>query len=169
MPTLETPNSRTGTTLPPTTSQGDATTHKKTNGAQTYDVEDIESEPEPDKEAPEGTAKTESPMVAYLEQMFCKRLDTMQSIVERLPGVAPPIRTIEKAEGMAVFTWPDIFHHSVSRSELICVLRQMGQHVKWPQKMKAPNSFWNPGLWCDFHRDHGHKTEECVALKIEVK
>ncbi|KAF3501702.1 hypothetical protein F2Q69_00042171 [Brassica cretica] len=34
--------------------------------------------------------------------------------------------------------------------------------------MKAPNSFWNLGFWCDFHRDHGHKTEDCVALKIEV-
>ncbi|KAF2546687.1 hypothetical protein F2Q70_00022096 [Brassica cretica] len=34
--------------------------------------------------------------------------------------------------------------------------------------MKAPDSFRNPGLWCDFHRDHGHKTEDCVALRIEV-
>ncbi|KAL0742225.1 hypothetical protein Bca4012_083738 [Brassica carinata] len=34
--------------------------------------------------------------------------------------------------------------------------------------MKAPDSFWNPDLWCDFHSDHGHKTEDCVALKIEV-
>ncbi|XP_022552509.2 uncharacterized protein LOC106358498 [Brassica napus] len=44
----------------------------------------------------------------------------------------------------------------------------MGQQVKWPQKMKAPDSFRNPGFWCDFHQDHGHKTEDCVALKIEV-
>ncbi|KAF3595696.1 hypothetical protein DY000_02020414 [Brassica cretica] len=75
---------------------------------------------------------------------------------------------IEKAEGMAVSTWPDISHLSVSRPELINVLRQMGQQVKWPQKMKAPDSFWNPGFWWDFHRDHGHKTEDSVALKIEV-
>ena len=34
--------------------------------------------------------------------------------------------------------------------------------------MKSPDSFRNPGLWCDIHRDHGHKTEDCVALKIEV-
>ncbi|KAF3552046.1 hypothetical protein DY000_02007526 [Brassica cretica] len=72
-------------------------------------------------------------------------------------------RPIEKAEGMAVSTWPDISHLSVSRPELINVLRQMGQ-----QEMKAPNSFRNPGFWCDFHRDHGHKTEDCIALKIEV-
>ncbi|XP_013709541.2 uncharacterized protein LOC106413285 [Brassica napus] len=34
--------------------------------------------------------------------------------------------------------------------------------------MKAPNSFWNPGLWCKFYRDHGHKTEDCVVLRIMV-
>ncbi|KAF3597658.1 hypothetical protein DY000_02021840 [Brassica cretica] len=69
---------------------------------------------------------------------------------------------------MAVSTWQDISHLSISRPELINVLRQMSQQVKWPQKMKAPDSFRNSSLWCDFHRDHGHKTEDCVALKIEV-
>ncbi|XP_013624583.1 PREDICTED: uncharacterized protein LOC106330698 [Brassica oleracea var. oleracea] len=44
----------------------------------------------------------------------------------------------------------------------------MGQQVKLPQKTKAPDSFLNPSLWCDFHRDHGHKMEDCVALRIEV-
>ena len=58
MPTLEMPNSGTGVNIPPTTSQGDIEKRKKTNGAQTYDVEDSESEPEPDKEEPEGAAKT---------------------------------------------------------------------------------------------------------------
>ncbi|XP_048613348.1 uncharacterized protein LOC125587197 [Brassica napus] len=69
---------------------------------------------------------------------------------------------------MVVSTWPDISHLSISRAELINVLMQMGQQVKWPQKMKPPDSFRNPGPWCDFHRDNGHKTEDCVALKIEV-
>ncbi|KAF3568113.1 hypothetical protein DY000_02013403 [Brassica cretica] len=44
----------------------------------------------------------------------------------------------------------------------------MGQQVKWPPKMKAPYSFRNPKLWCDFHCDHGHKTEDCISLRIEV-
>ncbi|KAF2610113.1 hypothetical protein F2Q70_00011368 [Brassica cretica] len=92
MPTLETPNSGTGVNLPPTASEGDTSTREKAKDAQTYDVEDSESEPEPDKESPDGATKAESPMVTYLEQMFCKRLDAMQSMVERLPGVAPPIR-----------------------------------------------------------------------------
>ncbi|KAF3527582.1 hypothetical protein DY000_02039177 [Brassica cretica] len=69
---------------------------------------------------------------------------------------------------MAVSTWPDFSHLCISKPELVSVLRQMGQQVKWPQKMKAPDSFRNPGLWCDFHRDHGHKTEDCVTLRIEV-
>ena len=69
---------------------------------------------------------------------------------------------------MAESTWPDISHLAISRPELINVLRQMGQQVKWPQKMKAPDSFQNPGLWCDFHHDHDHKTEDFVALRIEL-
>ncbi|KAF3535647.1 hypothetical protein F2Q69_00023590 [Brassica cretica] len=55
----------------------------------------------------------------------------------------------------------------VSTRELVNVLKQMGQQVKWPPKMKAPDSFRNPELWCDFHRNHGHKTEDCIALRIE--
>ena len=92
MSTLETPKSITGVNLPPTASGGDASTRGKAKDAQTYDMEDSESEPEPDKEAPNEATKAESPMVPYLEQMFSKRLDAMQSMVERLPEVAPPIR-----------------------------------------------------------------------------
>ncbi|KAF3574327.1 hypothetical protein F2Q69_00058469 [Brassica cretica] len=65
---------RIGESKPP---RRDAATREKAKGAQTYDVEDSESEPEPDKEAPEGVAKMESPMVAYMEQMFSKRVDAM--------------------------------------------------------------------------------------------
>ncbi|KAF3537256.1 hypothetical protein F2Q69_00022979 [Brassica cretica] len=158
MPTLETPNSGTDSNLPPMASRGDASTREKSKDAQSYDVEDSESDPEPDKEAPDGAMKAEFPMVAYLEQM-----DSGNRNRGRYKN-----RPIEKAEGMAVSTWPDISHISVSRPELINVLRQMGQQVKWPQKMKAPDSFRNLGFWCDFHRDHGHKTEDCVTLKIEV-
>ncbi|KAL0826926.1 hypothetical protein Bca101_050603 [Brassica carinata] len=69
-----------------------ASTREKAKDAQTYDVEHSEPELKSDKEAPDRAKMAESPMVAYLEQMFIKRLDAMQSIVERLPGVAPPIR-----------------------------------------------------------------------------
>ncbi|XP_009123343.2 uncharacterized protein LOC103848123 [Brassica rapa] len=69
---------------------------------------------------------------------------------------------------MYVSAWSDISHLSISTPELVNTLRQMGQQVNWPPKMKASELFRNPRLWCDFHRHHGHKTEDCVALKIEV-
>ncbi|KAF2599976.1 hypothetical protein F2Q68_00010426 [Brassica cretica] len=355
----------------------DASTCEKAKDAQTYDVDDSESEPEPDKESPDGATKVESPMVAYLEHIFTKRLDATQSMVERLPEVVPPIRKsnpdsyadtpftdeitliempkkfsfpsikaydgttdlddhvahyrqrmlvvalpkgsheatmckgfgstligpalqwyinlpsrsiasfavlsdkfveqftsskdlektsdslyeilqhraeplrgyiahfnqekvaipecsiptaisafkrgllsdgdlckeltkyqckimedvlsrawaerdekpsqrpardsgnqnrgryqnrpIEKAEGMAVSTWPDISHLSVSRPELINVLRQMGQQVTWPQKMKAPDSFRNPGFW-EFlsEKAKSHLSKETTAKSTEA-
>ncbi|KAF3572273.1 hypothetical protein F2Q69_00058936 [Brassica cretica] len=58
-------------------------------------------------------------------------------------------RPIEKAEGMKVSTWPDISYLSIQKPELVNVLRQMGQLVKWPQKMKPPDSFRNPGISID--------------------
>ncbi|KAF3587945.1 hypothetical protein F2Q69_00028867 [Brassica cretica] len=92
MPPLETPNSGTGASLPTAAPGGEASMREKANDAQTYDQEDSDSEPEPDKEASDGAARAESPMIAHLHQMFSDRLDAMQSMVERLPGVAPPIR-----------------------------------------------------------------------------
>ncbi|KAF3545527.1 hypothetical protein DY000_02007606 [Brassica cretica] len=86
-------------------------------------------------------------------------------------------RPLERAEGMSVSTWPEdegsrflliYLYLYISIPELINALRQMGQQVKWPQKMRASDSFRNPDLWCDFHRDHGHKTEDCIGLKIKV-
>ena len=70
---------------------------------------------------------------------------------------------------MAVMTWSDISHLPISKPELVNVLTRMGQQVKWPQKIKTSDSNRNPNRWCDFHSDHGHKTEDCVALRIEVK
>ncbi|XP_013624624.1 PREDICTED: uncharacterized protein LOC106330749 [Brassica oleracea var. oleracea] len=76
---------------------------------------------------------------------------------------------------MNVSMWPDISNLTMSKPELIHVLRQIGPHAKWPQKqvkwprkMKAPDSFWNPNRWYDFHHYHGHKSKDCVTLRIEV-
>ena len=89
MSTLETPNSETGANPPTTAPGGDASTREKAKDAQAYDVEDSDLEPEPDKETSDGAARTKSPMIAHLHQMFSDRLYAMQSMVERLPGVAP--------------------------------------------------------------------------------
>ncbi|KAF2614167.1 hypothetical protein F2Q70_00011861 [Brassica cretica] len=73
-PTLKTPNSAGDTTRPPTTSNERGAVHEKAKGTQTYDVEDRESNPELDKEVSKGGTTKKSPMTAYLEQMFSKRM-----------------------------------------------------------------------------------------------
>ncbi|XP_056843232.1 uncharacterized protein LOC130495754 [Raphanus sativus] len=77
-------------------------------------------------------------------------------------------RPLPRSEGMMVSTWPDISHLAISKPELIGVLRQMGPQVKWPPKMKAAEANRYPKRWCEFHSDHGHTTEDCIALKMEV-
>ncbi|XP_056847418.1 uncharacterized protein LOC130498091 [Raphanus sativus] len=77
-------------------------------------------------------------------------------------------RPLPRSKGMMVSTWPDISHLAISKPELIGVLRQMGPQVKWPPKMKAAEAIRNPKRWCEFHSDHGHTTEDCIALKMEV-
>ncbi|WZZ88739.1 hypothetical protein YC2023_117318 [Brassica napus] len=86
MPPLETPNSGAGTNLPTAAPGGEASTREKATDAHTYDGEDSDSEPEPDKEASDKAVRAESPRIAHLHQMFSDRLDAMQSMVERLPG-----------------------------------------------------------------------------------
>ncbi|XP_056847452.1 uncharacterized protein LOC130498111 [Raphanus sativus] len=44
----------------------------------------------------------------------------------------------------------------------------MGPQVKWPPKMKAAEANRNPKRWYEFHNDHGHTTEDCIALEMEV-
>ncbi|KAF2562191.1 hypothetical protein F2Q70_00016808 [Brassica cretica] len=68
-----------------------ASNKKRCFNTRNHDIEESDSEPEPEKEEPEKTA-AESSITAYLEQMFSKRFDAMQSMVELLPGVAPPMR-----------------------------------------------------------------------------
>ncbi|XP_018479426.2 uncharacterized protein LOC130501630 [Raphanus sativus] len=77
-------------------------------------------------------------------------------------------RPLPRSKGMMVSTWPSISHLAISKPELIRVLRQMGPQVKWPPKMRSPDATRNPKRWCGFHSDHGHTTEDCIALRLEV-
>ena len=83
---LKTPSTGEDTTDAPPASWVAGAAQVGTENPQIHDLEESDSEPEPEE------AETESSITAYLEQMFSKRFDAMQSMVERLPGVAPPIR-----------------------------------------------------------------------------
>ena len=40
---------------------------------------------------------------------------------------------------------------------------------KWPQPMRAGPNQRNRSLRCDYHRDHGHETNQCQSLKFMVE
>lgn len=92
MPILETPRPGEDATRPNPTPDGNGATREETRDIQTHDVEDRDSESEPDKDAPGEAAATRVSVTSYLEEIFSKKFEAIQSMVERLPGVAPPIR-----------------------------------------------------------------------------
>ncbi|XP_057793294.1 uncharacterized protein LOC131009911 [Salvia miltiorrhiza] len=57
---------------------------------------------------------------------------------------------------------------SISPVEAVTALMNLGDKVSWPEKMRAPPDQRDRSKWCDFHSDHGHRTDECIALRLEV-
>ncbi|KAK3006246.1 hypothetical protein RJ639_016473 [Escallonia herrerae] len=41
--------------------------------------------------------------------------------------------------------------------------------LKWPDKMKSRPNKMNKDLWCHFHNDHGHTTDNCGSLKRAIE
>ena len=62
---------------------------------------------------------------------------------------------------------PD-YNFSISPGELVLVLKKMGNEVRWPPRNKENFRKKDTSKWCEFHRDYGHTTAECVALRLEV-
>ncbi|GFY98634.1 hypothetical protein Acr_13g0000350 [Actinidia rufa] len=42
------------------------------------------------------------------------------------------------------------------------------EFVKWPEKIKTDPQKRNRNKYCEFHRDHGHNTEDCFQLKEQI-
>ncbi|GFZ08777.1 hypothetical protein Acr_20g0005850 [Actinidia rufa] len=42
------------------------------------------------------------------------------------------------------------------------------EFVKWPRKIKTDPQKRNKNKYCEFHRDHGHNTEDCFQLKEQI-
>nr|XP_009591158.1 uncharacterized protein LOC104088220 [Nicotiana tomentosiformis] len=61
------------------------------------------------------------------------------------------------------------YNFNVSTSELVAVLRSMGDKVRWPKEMRSNPNRRNPNFWCEFHNDHDHRTSDCRLLQGEVE
>ena len=42
-------------------------------------------------------------------------------------------------------------------------------YLQRPRPMKASSSIRNRNKFCQFHRDHGHNTEECIQLRDAIE
>ncbi|XP_022857056.1 uncharacterized protein LOC111378118, partial [Olea europaea var. sylvestris] len=41
--------------------------------------------------------------------------------------------------------------------------------LKWPPRLRSPPDTRDKSKYCDFHRDQGHTTEDCLASKREIE
>uniref|UniRef100_A0A2N9HBH6 RNA-directed DNA polymerase n=1 Tax=Fagus sylvatica TaxID=28930 RepID=A0A2N9HBH6_FAGSY len=48
-------------------------------------------------------------------------------------------------------------------------LIQDNPDIKWPGKLRSDPTKRSKDLYCRFHRDHGHTTEDCFALKQQIE
>ena len=51
------------------------------------------------------------------------------------------------------------------------VLREVRneQFLRWPTKMKSDPATRDNTRYCEFHRDYGHRTDDCIQLKKEIE
>ncbi|KAH6792809.1 hypothetical protein C2S52_003286 [Perilla frutescens var. hirtella] len=56
----------------------------------------------------------------------------------------------------------------ITPSEAVNALKELGSTVKWPPKMRSPDHERDRTKYCEFHKDHGHRTDDCIALRREV-
>ncbi|XP_057248019.1 uncharacterized protein LOC125492543 [Beta vulgaris subsp. vulgaris] len=67
-----------------------------------------------------------------------------------------------------VFPDIDSYGFSVDVGGVVNALTKIGAPVRWLKKSDRPESQKDQTKWCQFHHDHGHKTEQCIALRREV-
>ncbi|XP_010696072.2 uncharacterized protein LOC104908640 [Beta vulgaris subsp. vulgaris] len=57
---------------------------------------------------------------------------------------------------------------NVDARGVVNALEKLGTTTRWPRKSDRPDNEKDTTKWCSYHGDHGHRTEDCNALKKEV-
>ena len=43
------------------------------------------------------------------------------------------------------------------------------QFLRWPAQMKSDPATRDNTKYCEFHRDYGHRTDNCIQLRREIE
>ncbi|XP_022873009.1 uncharacterized protein LOC111391959 [Olea europaea var. sylvestris] len=65
-------------------------------------------------------------------------------------------------------TPPTLTYLNTSRSNILMEIKDM-KEFKWPPRLRSPLETRNKNKYCDYHRDHGHTTEDCITLQREIE
>ena len=57
---------------------------------------------------------------------------------------------------------------TASVSQVLCEVRNE-QFLRWPTQMKSDPTTRDNTKYCEFHRDYGHRTDDCIQLKREIE
>ena len=57
---------------------------------------------------------------------------------------------------------------TASVSQVLCEVRNE-QFLRWPTQMKSDPTTRDNSKYCEFHRDYGHRTDDCIQLKREIE
>jgi ribonuclease HI len=57
---------------------------------------------------------------------------------------------------------------NTTRSNILMEIKDL-KELKWPPRLRDPPEARDKSKYCDFHRDHGHTTDGCFALKREIE
>ncbi|KAL5581265.1 hypothetical protein UlMin_013707 [Ulmus minor] len=60
------------------------------------------------------------------------------------------------------------YNLNVEPVEVIAIMKNMGNAVRWPRQPDRSNPKWDNTQWCEYHADHGHTTANYVSLRLEV-
>ncbi|XP_022880891.1 uncharacterized protein LOC111398189 [Olea europaea var. sylvestris] len=57
---------------------------------------------------------------------------------------------------------------NMSKTNILMEIKDM-KELNWPARMRSPPESRDMNTYCEFHRDHGHTTENCKALQRKIE
>ncbi|KAK2997598.1 hypothetical protein RJ639_025620 [Escallonia herrerae] len=66
------------------------------------------------------------------------------------------------------FAWENLTPLNAKPSQILHEIKE-NKALQWPDKLKSRPNKRNKDLWCHFHNDHGHTTDNCESLKRAIE